>query len=100
MLQSGRPIRGRYSPEEVRVLVEEFQELNERPRLWVLVRLLDLKIALRRLPEPLLLAVIVCGVLGYTVRETERVLGVSKSTAQRRYIRGLELLTTTMNGGV
>lgn len=80
-------------------MVEEYESLKEIPRLWILVRLMDLRSAVKRLPEPLLLALIVCGIIGYTIRDTERILGVSKSTAHRRYLLALSLLTTTMNGG-
>lgn len=92
--------RGRYSPEEVSVLVGEYMELRElKWKHWILVRLADLEAAVRRLPLPEREAVVLHGLLHLPSREAGRLLGISHTTVRDRYWRGLEHLLTILNGG-
>lgn len=85
-------------------MVEGYAELREvkdtTPRgLRHLCSLADLDIAVRQLPPKEYQAVLLHGLLGHTVRAAETLLGISRSTLMQRYLRGLEILTTTINEG-
>jgi DNA-directed RNA polymerase specialized sigma24 family protein len=91
--------RNNYAEEEVRVLVEEYPELTHlRSRQWIGVRLMDLDKVLAQLPPVYKEAVILCGIVGLTVRSAGVILGVSKDTVHRRYLRGLDEVVKRMNG--
>lgn len=91
---------GSYDEDEVRVLVEEYEELRDsRSRAFVHVRLMDLDQAMHRLPPKLRQAVLLHGQLGLSTRSAGTLLGVSKDTVHRRYHHGLAHLLKTLNGG-
>ena len=91
---------GSYDEDEVRVLVEEYEELmDSRSRAFVHVRLMDLEQAMRRLPLKLRQAVYLHGQLGMSTRSAGLLIGVSKDTIWRRYNHGLAHLLKTLNGG-
>lgn len=88
-----------YSLEEVVVLVEEYVELSDRRyKPWLMVRLLDLERNLPRLSRPYMEAVFLCGMAGLTTRTAGKLVGVSHTTMQTRYWRGVRQLLMKMNG--
>jgi DNA-directed RNA polymerase specialized sigma24 family protein len=92
-----------YSTEEVRALVEGFEELREkrdttRPRLMLLCRLVDIWSAIKRLGPHEYQAVLLVGLHGISENTAGNLLGVHQSTMSRRYTRALEELTTDLNG--
>lgn len=87
-----------YTPDEVQALLEHWEEYRHSPRLWILVRYADLTVALREMPPKEYQAVLLCGLLTMTVREAGLHLGVSKDTAARRYMKGLEWIANYLNG--
>lgn len=89
-----------YSLEEVTVLVEEYAELRDkRHKTSILIRLVDIQRAFRRLSKPYREAVLLCGMVGLTTRTAGVLAGVSKDTMNRRYHRGLREIVTILNGG-
>lgn len=91
---------GSYDEDEVRVLVEEYEELmDSRSRAFVHVRLMDLEQAMKRLSPKERQAVYLHGQLGLSTRSAGRLLKVSKDTVWRRYNHGLAHLVTILNGG-
>lgn len=90
---------GSYEPDEVQVLVDEYQELRYSSRPFVRVRLMDLERALPQLSTPLYQAVLLHGMLGLSIRAAGRAVGVDGATILRRYRSGLEQLRHAMNGG-
>lgn len=93
------PTTPNYSLEEVEALVEGYAELDPlRVRLWILVRLCDLDLAMRRLSPTHYKAVLLVGLLGVDIRTAGSELGVSHVTVWRQYKRGLERLTNLLNG--
>lgn len=67
-------------------------------RVSCIVRLADFSRAYKKLSPPLRAAVLVIGLAGMTVRESEEVLDCSYPTIWRRYNRGLEDLHAYING--
>jgi RNA polymerase sigma factor (sigma-70 family) len=90
---------GSYDEDEVRVLVEEYEELKYSSRAFVRVRLMDLDRAIKKLDPPLRQAIVLHGQLGLPQRETARLVGCSQSTLHRRFTNGLDQLLKTLNGG-
>lgn len=91
---------GSYDEDEVRVLVEEYEELKGgRSRAYVHVRLMDLDRALSQLPLTLRKVVLVHGQLGVSTRSAGKVLGMGTTSVHRRYHEGLAHLLKTLNGG-
>jgi DNA-directed RNA polymerase specialized sigma24 family protein len=95
-------VRTNYDQGEIRVLVEEFEELEchvgtEPSRLSLLCRLLDIEGAITRLGPKEYQAVLLCGQLGVSTRTAGNLLGCSAATMHRRYERGLEMMTTDLN---
>jgi DNA-directed RNA polymerase specialized sigma24 family protein len=64
-----------------------------------LCHLLDLELALKRLPPDEHRAVLLHGLLGHTTRVAAMLLDVHRSLLIERYKDGLAHLTTSMNGG-
>lgn len=89
----------RYSPDEVRALVESWSELRHDPRLWLLIRYADLTVALRNSPPKEYQAVLLCGLIGLPIREAATHMGVGHNTMHYRYTKGIDWLTTYLNGG-
>lgn len=88
-----------YSQTDIRCILENWQEVQGvslRPA--AIIRLADFDRAFQRLSPPLRGAVLVIGLAGLTIRESEEVLGCSYPTAWRRFQRGLEDLQTYING--
>lgn len=89
-----------YGSGEVKWLVEDYAELTyKRYYLGILVRLLDLECALKKLSRPHYEAVLLCGMCGLTTRTAGTLTGVSHTTMHKRYQRGLLDLTDKINGG-
>ena len=89
-----------YSDDEVEALVEGYDELRgKRHRVFILVRLLDLELALRRLSLPHRQAVLLCGMVGLTTRSAGKLVGVSATTMHKRYRRGLREIVNILNTG-
>lgn len=98
-MSRNRIYRDPYSDNEVRVLVEEYEELSGlRSKAWVQVRLLDIEQAYKHLPPAEKEAVLLCGFLGLTVRTAGNLLFTPKSVMFRRYMRGLDYLARYLNG--
>lgn len=94
------PSMTNYGSGEVKWLVEDYEELtHKRHHVGILVRLLDLEIALKKLSRPYYEAVLLCGMAGLTTRTAATFTGVSHTTMHKRYTRGLLDLTEKINGG-
>jgi DNA-directed RNA polymerase specialized sigma24 family protein len=96
--------RSNYSLDEVRELVENYEQVKwlvgvepGMPLHW-LVRFIDLKTAVHRLGPKEYQAVLLCGLIGISSEAAGRALGTSHQTMWTRYIRGLEMLVTILNG--
>ena len=87
------------------MLVEEYEELRDskdtgsRRQLLVLLKLADLDKAVRFLGRKEYEAILLCGMLGITMRTAGNMLGVSAQTMSNRYNRGLRSLARYLNGG-
>ncbi|MCZ2109519.1 MAG: hypothetical protein LC118_08120 [Dehalococcoidia bacterium] len=98
----GRPS---YSPEHVRVLIEEYQALREKVDtdlygLNYLVQMADLDRVLERIPWNYWEVVLLHGLLGLPLRTTAELLGRKKSAIAERYANALEEITHQINGGI
>lgn len=71
---------------------------TSRRGLRVLCHLLDLELALKRLPPDMHRAVLIHGLLGHTTRVAATLLDISRPLLIERYTDGLAHLTTSMNG--
>lgn len=92
--------RPNYTVDEVEALVEGYSELAPvRHKLKWLVRLCDLDIAIRLMPPKEHQAMLLIGLIGLDTRSAGEALGVSHTTAWKRYRRGLEWITLYLNGG-
>lgn len=90
-----------YSEDEVRVLVEDYAELyGLRHKAFIMVRLLDLMRAMKRLSPPHLEALFYIGLAGLSLRQAGEIAGVSHDTMWRRYSRATRELVRYMNGGL
>jgi DNA-directed RNA polymerase specialized sigma24 family protein len=99
-MRRNRIFRDPYSAEEIEAVVENYDELQYlRYKSWVQVRLMDIDMALRSLRPKHYEAVLLCGMFGLTVRTAGILVGVSKDTMHRRYVRGLGDLARFLNGG-
>ena len=104
-MSTQRRWKSNYSTGEIRVLVEEYEELRERKetgsrgRLLILLKLADLDKAVRVLGRKEYEAVLLCGILGLTMRTAGNLLDVSAQTMSNRYNRGLVSLARYLNGG-
>lgn len=91
--------RDPYSPEEILVLVSDYEELVElRHKAWIHVRLMDVMQAFGALPPAEKEAVLICGFVGLPVRAAERLTHTPYPTIWRRYQRGLGYLADYLNG--
>lgn len=87
-----------YTAEEVEGLIEHYYSHRYSDRLWIRVRYADLAVALEVMPLEYYKAVLLVGLLRYTVREAAQVLGVSKSSVSRWYQRGIEWAASYLSG--
>lgn len=83
-------------------MVEGYAELKEAKStsgfgLRLLCQLADLDRALQAMPPKEYAVVLLHGLLGYTVRNAEEILGMSRPTLLDRYRKGVEFLTAHMN---
>lgn len=91
---------GSYDEDEVRVLVEEYEELmDSRSRAYVHVRLMDLDQAIEKLPLKLHQAIYLHGQIGMSVRVSAHLLGIPPTTLYTRYTNGLGDILKSLNGG-
>ena len=91
---------GKYTEDEVRELVEGYEELRTlRYKAWIHVRLIDLDRVLRYLPRVYREAIVLHGMVGLTTRAVGELVGASHTAVRKRYIRGLQQLVTRLNGG-
>lgn len=96
-----RPLSANYTLDEITALIEGYDLLKvaaERSPTW-LVRLIDVGIAIRRLPPKERQAVFLIGLIGFDSRSVGTALGVDFTTAWRRYQRGLEYIVSYLNTG-
>ena len=91
--------KGKYSLEELTALVEGYEELNTwETKGWILVRLFDTGRSFNRLSKEHRQAVLLIGMLGFSTRDAGSVLGVSHTTAAKRYNQGLINMVNYLNG--
>jgi len=94
-------MKANYNLNEVTMLVEGYAELvNLKSRIWVLVRLADLQLSVRRLTKVHRDAILIYGILNLDSRSAAKLLGVSHTAVLNRYAGALEQLTFIMNGGI
>jgi DNA-directed RNA polymerase specialized sigma24 family protein len=97
--------RTNYSNAEIRELVEGYEELRELRStsssrgILILVKLADLGKAVKRLSPREYEAIVLCGMIGLTMRTSGKLLGVSAQTMSNRYNHGLSSLARYLNGG-
>jgi DNA-directed RNA polymerase specialized sigma24 family protein len=95
-----RIFRDPYTELEVVTLVENYEELNDlRSKAWVQVRLMDIDRAFAALRPKEKTAVLLCGLLGFTVRTASALVDVPLATMWRHYQRGLVNMASYLNGG-
>lgn len=93
-----------YSPDQVRALVESYQEIVEKSDttphgLYALVRVADIDRALEQLPLKHWEVVLLHGMLGLPARAAAELLHVSHQAVSKRYRQALEELHYVINGG-
>lgn len=87
-----------YTAEEIEALCDHWISHRYSDRLWIRVRYADLGVALEVMPLEYYKAVLLVGLLRYTVREAALILGVSKSSVSRWYQWGLEWAASYLSG--
>jgi DNA-directed RNA polymerase specialized sigma24 family protein len=97
-----RQRRHSYTEEEVRALVEFYEHLRELAldpnRDWFATRI-DLDAALEQLPAKFWEAVLLHGLIGFSLIETAQLLQISHQAVSKRYRHGLDEVTYIINGG-
>lgn len=98
----GRP---NYSPEHVRVLIEEYQALKAKVDtdlygLNYLVQMADLDRVLERIPWNYWEVVLLHGLLGLPQTTVGACLGITQQAVSKRYENALEEITHQINGGI
>jgi len=88
-----------YSPEEVRVLVEEYEELRGSSKSFVRVRLMDVTKTIRWVNPKLRRSLVLAYSLHFPADVVGEWEGVDANTVYRRAENGLEELTRKLNGG-
>lgn len=100
MNRTKRIYKAPYSEEELTVLIEDYEELGDsRSKAWIQVRLMDIDRAVAHLPPKLKVAVLLCGIMGLTVRTAGKLVDVPTTTMYRRYVNGMSYLASYLNGG-
>jgi hypothetical protein len=90
---------GSYDENEVHALIDNYlglRYLKHRPSIHV--RLMDLEVAIGRLPRPLFEAVLVYGLLRFTSRAAGEALALSDYAVRKRYREGVEHILYSLNG--
>jgi DNA-directed RNA polymerase specialized sigma24 family protein len=92
-------LRAPYAEDEVRALVSHYNVLkHHRHRLWIMVRLLDLELAVRKLDDVERGVLVLHGVHGWPQRDVADVLDISQSTVGRTFHGAFPKLVESMNG--
>lgn len=90
----------RYSLDELLVLLFEYEELREIDnKAWITVRLIDLWRAYDALNTERKEAILLMGLFGYSSRTVGELLGISHTTATKRFIAALHQMQRALNGG-
>lgn len=90
---------GRYSEHEVVALVDNYMALRHmKHRPAIHVRLMDLEVALGRLPNKLFRAVLVYGILRFNDAAAGLALHTSHVSVRKRYRQGIEEIVFQLNG--
>lgn len=98
LIQRTPSLRPNYTEDEVEALIEGYSELSAtRHKLYLLVRLCDLDLAIRAMPPKEYQATLLVGLIGIDIRAAGVALGVSHQTAWRRYRRGITWITDFLN---
>lgn len=87
-----------YTADEVGALIDNWYSHRYSDRLWIRVRYADLDVALQVMPLEYYRAVLLVGLLGFTVRDAALALGTSKSSVSRWYQWGLEWAASYLSG--
>lgn len=88
-----------YSEDEVRALIENYDGLAHlKGKRWLFPRLVDLEVALAKLPQTAREVLVLHGMNGLSQGGCAAVLGISQQTISRRYRDALVTLTKTING--
>jgi DNA-directed RNA polymerase specialized sigma24 family protein len=99
-LRTGRIFKDPYSVAEIKVLVDEYEELDGlRSKAWIQVRLLDVEQAYAALPPAEKEAVLLFGFLNLPLVEVSAIMDEDQKTMWDRYARGLRYLASYLNGG-
>lgn len=99
-MRTGRIFRDPYSDKEIRVLVDNYEELNDlRSKAWIQVRLMDLEQAWAALPPAEKEAILLIGFMGLRLHTAGAVMDENLKTMWGRYTRGLHYLASYLNGG-
>lgn len=81
--------------------MEEYLELSsKRTRPYISVRLMDLSVAMKKIPLPLREAAFYAGVAQLTLREAGELLGVSHTRIGDRYRYAVDEILNHLNGGL
>lgn len=90
---------GTYDERELIALLDNYMVLRYmKHRPTIHVRLMDLEVAMRRLPRRQFEAVLVYGILRFAGRAAGSALHTSEREVKRRYRHGIEQMLYTLNG--
>lgn len=90
---------GIYSENELIELVDNYMVLRHmKHRSSIHVRLMDLEVAMRRLPRRQFEAVLVHGILRFRQEIAAESLHLSQQAVSKRYRQGIEQMLYTLNG--
>ena len=91
---------GSYTENEVQLLIDNYLDLrylkHRRPAIHV--RLMDLEVAMSYLPKKLFQAVLVYGLLRFSLPHAGEALHISHTAVRKRYRQGVEQILFTLNG--
>ncbi len=89
----------RYEPKEVEALLTGYIDLQgSRSKDFFEVRMMDLHVAMRKLPQYYRQILFYYGVAGKTSRDTGDLMGISHTTVMKHYQEGLGMLSVKING--
>jgi DNA-directed RNA polymerase specialized sigma24 family protein len=91
----------RYTPDELLVLLYEYEELREVDnKAWITVRLIDLWRSYDSLTNEHKEVILLMGLFGYSSRTVGDMLKISHTTATKRFIAALDTMLRRLNGGI